>query len=149
MPCLGFFWARILEKYCYIWNQDLRICLIAKSDEETKILKFRTKNALFGYFWPKIPYLDIFGLEFFLLPYLKSAPLNLSNGKYREIMKISKFGTKRALFGYFWARILKSYCHIWNQHPRIYLIAKFRGKTKIPKFGTKSALYGCFWARIF
>ena len=29
-----------------------------------------------------------------------------------------KFGTKNALFAYFWARILKTYCHIWNQYPR-------------------------------
>ena len=30
-------------------------------------------------------------------------------------MKMLKFGTKNALFGYFLARILKNYCHIWNQ----------------------------------
>ena len=31
-----------------------------------------------------------------------------------------KFGTKNALFGYFWDEIWKNYCHnIWNQHPRI------------------------------
>ena len=29
-------------------------------------------------------------------------------------MRMPKFGTKNALFGYFLARILKSYCHIWN-----------------------------------
>ena len=34
-------------------------------------------------------------------------------------MKILEFGTKNAWFGYFWARILKIYCHIWNQHPQI------------------------------
>ena len=51
-----------------------------------------------------------------------------------------KFGTKNGLLGYFWARILKSYCHIWNQHPRICLIAKICEKTKMPKFGTKGAL---------
>ena len=45
--------------------------------------KFGTKNALVEYFWPKMAYLDIFGLEFKqkLLPYLKSEPLNLSNCK--------------------------------------------------------------------
>ena len=30
-----------------------------------------------------------------------------------------KFGTKKALFGYFWARILKNYYHIRNQRPQI------------------------------
>ena len=80
LPYLGIFWARILENYCHIWNQDLRICLIGKSGEETKILKFGAKNTLFGYFWPKMPYLNIFGLELKnkkLLSYLKSAPSNL------------------------------------------------------------------------
>ena len=49
-----------------------------------------------------------------------------------------KFGTKNAWFGYFWAGIWKQYYHIWNEHPRICLIAKFRGKTKMPKFETKN-----------
>ena len=61
MPYLGIFG---LESYCHIWNQNLRICLIAKFYEETKMPKFGTKNANFVYFWPKVPYLDIFGEEF-------------------------------------------------------------------------------------
>ena len=52
---------------------------------------------------------------------------------------ILKSETKSALFGYFWARILKNYCHIGNQHPQISLIANFREKTKMPKFGNKNA----------
>ena len=52
-------------------------------------------------------------------------------------MKMSKSGTKNALFGYFWARTLKNYCHIWNQHPRICITVKFCAKTKMPTFGTK------------
>ena len=60
-----------------------------------------------------------------------------------------KFGTKSALFRYFWARILKNYCHSSNQHLRIRLIAKFCEKTKMPIFGNKNALFGCFWARIY
>ena len=32
--------------------------------------------------------------------------------KFRKIIKIPKLGTKNALFGYFWAGILKNYCHI-------------------------------------
>ena len=36
-----------------------------------------------------------------------------------------KFGTKNALFGCFWARILKNYFHIWNQPLQICLLAKF------------------------
>ena len=34
-------------------------------------------------------------------------------------LKIPKFGTKNALFGYFGAGISKNYCHISNQLPRI------------------------------
>ena len=83
-----------------------------------------------------------------LLPYLKSTPSNLSDCKFREKTKMSQFGTKNASLGYFWAGIWKKYCHIWNQHPRLCLIAKFYKKTKIPKFGTKNALFGYFWTRI-
>ena len=60
-----------------------------------------------------------------ILSYLKSAPSNLFNFKFSSKIKISKLGTKNALFGYFWARIFKNYCHIWNQHPRSCLIGNF------------------------
>ena len=46
----GCFGAGTLKQYCHIPNQHPRICLIAKSGEETKMLKFGTKDALFGYF---------------------------------------------------------------------------------------------------
>ena len=39
-----------------------------------------------------------------------------------------KFGTKNALFDYFYARFLKDYCHISNQHPRISLYPDFAEK---------------------
>ena len=60
---------------------------------------------------------------------------------------MSKFRTKNVLFGYFWTNIQKN-CHIWNQHPRICLIAKFCEEAKMPKFKTRNALFGCFWARV-
>ena len=52
--------------------------------------------------------------------------------KFRGKTKMPKFWTKNDLFGYFWPKMLKylgifgleSYCHIWNQHPQICLIAK-------------------------
>ena len=96
----------------HIWNRHPRICLTAKfcQKKRRKMSKFGTKNAL--YFQPRI-----FKK---LLSYLKSAPSNLSNWKVlQKNPKMSKFGTKNALFWYFWARIWKSYCHIWNQHSRI------------------------------
>ena len=52
---------------------------------------------------------------------------------------MGKFWTKNALFRYLWARILKNYCHIRNQHPQLCLFAKFHEKTKMPIFGTKNA----------
>ena len=61
---LGTLLGRVLENYCHNLNQDLQICLIVKSDKETNMMKFGTSNALFGYFWPNMLYLDIFGLEF-------------------------------------------------------------------------------------
>ena len=80
MPKFGYFWTRISKNYCHIRNQHLWICLKVKFCEETKMLNFGT---LVEYFWPKMPYLGISGLEFKqkLLWYLKSAPLNLSNCK--------------------------------------------------------------------
>ena len=59
-----------------------------------------------------------------------------------------KFGNKHTVFGYFWAKILKNYCHNCYPHPQICLIAKFCEKTKMPKFGTKNVLFGYFWTRI-
>ena len=63
-------------------------------------------------------------------------------------MKMPKFGTKSSLFGYFWARILKNYCHIWNQDLRTSVTASFCEETKRAKFGTKSTLLGYFWPKI-
>ena len=60
----GCFWARILENYCHIWNQQLGISLIAKFCEEAKMPKLETKNTLFGFVWTKMPYLGIFGKSF-------------------------------------------------------------------------------------
>ena len=100
--------------------------------------KFRTQNALFRYYnFKKI------------LSYFKSAPSNLYICKFWEEAKLTKFGTKNSLFGYFWATSLNYYCHIWNQHPQICLTAKFSKITKTPKFRTKNPFFGYFWARIY
>ena len=60
---------------------------------------------------------------------------------------MTKFGTKKALFGYSRARNLKDYFDIWNQHLRICLIANFCEETKKPKFGTKNASFRYFWQK--
>ena len=57
-------------------------------------------------------------------------------------IKMPKFETN-VIFRYFWARIWKKYCHIWN-HLRFFPDAKFLVKMKILKSRTKNALFGCF-----
>ena len=41
-------WAGMLKNYCHICYQRHSICLIAKFCTKIKILKFGTKNVLFG-----------------------------------------------------------------------------------------------------
>ena len=53
--------------------------------------------------------------------------------------KYLSFGLKMQYFGIFGLAFENKYYHIWNQHPRICLIAKFCEKPKMPKFGTKNA----------
>ena len=50
-----------LKQYCHIWNQLPRICVIVKFGAKNKNPNFRTKNALFGFFWPKSLILQFFG----------------------------------------------------------------------------------------
>ena len=132
-PNLCIFGLEFENIFCHVSYQRPRICLVAKLGAKIKILKFRTKNALFGYFWA--------GIWKTLFSYLKSALSNSSNCKFLKKTKMSKFGTKDVWFGYFWAGI-------WKQHPRICVIAKYNEIIKMPKFGTKSALFGYFWATI-
>ena len=145
-----YFWAGILKDDCHLWNQHLRISVIANFFKEIEMHKFRTKNALFAYFWPKMPYLGIFGQELYkkYCQIWNQHPQICLFAKFHEKRKMPKFGAKNVWFMYFWAGIWKQYCHIGSQHPGICLIAKFREKTKMPNFGTKNALFGYFWARI-
>ena len=126
------FWSNTFKKNCcHVWNQHPQIFLIAKFCEKTKTPKFGIKNTIFGYFWLKILYLVIFGLEFEKNIFIFEISVLV------QIQKIFKFETKNALFGCFWSIILKRYCHIWNQHHWICVTAKFCEETKIPEVGTK------------
>ena len=78
---------------------------------------------------------------------MKSAPSNLSICKISQKSKNAEIWYKKCLIGYLLARIWKQYCHIWNQHPPICVIAKFWEK-EMPNFGTKNTLLGYFCARI-
>ena len=48
-----------------------------------------------------------------------------------------EIGNKNALYGLFWARILKNCCHSRMQDPELFLIAKFGQKQKFPILGQK------------
>ena len=135
-----YFWARIWKYYCHISNQRPRISLVAKFGAKTKILNFG----------PKMPCLGIFGQEFEkkLLSYWKSAPSNLAICKISRKNKNAEIWKQNAWFGYFWARILESYCHVLNQHLRICVIPKFCEETKMLRFGTKNALFEYFWPKM-
>ena len=50
--------------------------------------------------------------------------------KFCEKIKMHKFGTKNAFFGYCWARILKKLLYYRKSAPLNCLIAKFPGKAK-------------------
>ena len=59
------------------------------------------------------------------------------------------FGLKLHYFGIFGLEFKGKCCHIWNQHPRICLIAKFYVETKMPKFCSRNALFLYFWEGIW
>ena len=139
MPYLSIFRQEFWKHYCQIWNQHPWICLISKYREIIKMLKLRTKSALFGYFQARI-------LKIFC--HIWNQHIRISGtANFCEETKMSYFGTKNALFGYFWPRIpylglfgrefLKNYCHIWNQHPQICLIANFMKEQKCLILGPK------------
>ena len=58
-----------------------------------------------------------------------------------EKAKINKFCTKHLLFGYFWDWILKTFYHISNKHPQIWLIAKCAKKKKSLNLGPKCSYW--------
>ena len=63
-------------------------------------------------------------------------------------MKMPKFDTKNALFGYFLARILKNCCHIEIKALKFVKLINLIKRMKMPLVGTKNALFEYFWARI-
>ena len=148
MLYLGF-WAGMLKNYYHNCNQRPPICVIAKFRTKIGILKFGTKNLLFGcfgqHFWKTNVMFEISTLEFVLLQ------------NFVEKWKCLNWD-QNALFGYFWAIILTGYCHIWNQSLEFAYFQNFAEKQKCLNLGpncliwvflTKIALFGYFWARIF
>ena len=68
-----------------------------------------------------------------LLSYLKSTPSNYPNNKLWRKNENSQIWDQKCLTWVFLGRTFKNYCHIWNQHHRVFLKAKFRAKMKILK----------------
>ena len=164
---IGYFWAGIWKQCCNSWNQHPRICLTAKLYEKIEMLKIGIKNTLFGILGLKFfknychilnqhPQISLFTKsckknppKWFILVFLGwnlkkiLSCLNQHDwvcpiAKCGSKIKILNFETKNAWFGYFWARILKGYCHIWNQHTQIGLTAKFcEAKQKCLNLGPK------------
>ena len=60
----------------------------------------------------------------------------------------SDFWNQECLIWVFWAVILKNHCQIWNQSPRVYVIANFYAKFKILLFRTKIPYLGNFWLEL-
>ena len=112
---------------------------------EFALLQCFLQNLKFLNLGPKVSLFWGWNLKI-LLSYLKSTSSNLSHCIVCCKNKIYRFGTKNAWLGYFGTGSWKLYCHIWNQHPQICLIAKFCEIIKILKFGSKNALFGYFWA---
>ena len=91
-----------------------------------------TGNAWFGCFWTAIwkQYCHIWN----------QLPQICLTAKFGGKTKLPKFGNKNAWFGYFWTKmsylgifgtnVWKYYCHIWNQHCQICLVAKLPKKQK-------------------
>ena len=65
-------------------------------------------------------------------------PRIFQNGQVSLKTKNFKFETYNALFGYFRGRVWKTYCQIWNKHP------KFRAKQKTSNLGPKMPYLGIF-----
>ena len=113
-----------------------------------KMLRFGTKNVLFGYFWAAVWkwYCYIWNQHLRILKnycYISNQhPRICQITKFCEKMKMPKFGTKNAWFAYIWGGIWKYFCHIWNLRPWICFVTKFGAKIKILKFGTKNAWFG-------
>ena len=62
-----------------------------------------------------------------------------------------KFGTKSALFWYFWAKkkkTIKKLLPYLKSAPSEYWNCKIFEETKMPKFGIKNALFGYFWPKM-
>ena len=146
-------WGFICSRRLFLTFGNLTLFDLAKlsaykvSCKTGKLLNFTLRLSYLSYFRLKLPWKDhyIFENNRFEFEKLQSLvqktfkpetkvalaiqhPWILEHAKFHLIQRCFKFETKIALFGYFWAEILKNYCHIWNKHPRNCGIVKFHVK---------------------
>ena len=104
MPYLGIFGQEFKKTIVIFEISILKFVYLQNFTEKLKCLNVG----------PKMPDLCIFELEFenniviFEICTLEFVKMQ----SFAKKTKMPKFGTKNTLFGYFLARILKSYCHI-------------------------------------
>ena len=131
-----------MDKKCFVW-------VFLGRDFENFILIFEINTLKLAYFQNLTNKLKCLTLgaeipettEMFwnrnlktVLSYLKSTPSNLSTWKiWQRKQNRVNLDSKICYFAFFgWN--LKQYCHIWNQRPRICLIAKFGAKLEDADF---------------
>ena len=97
MPYLGTFWPEFQKAIAIIEIRTLKFVQLQSFVKKQKHLSLG----------PKMPHLGIFGLEFENSIVIFKITRVCLAAKFRERMKIPTFGTRNALFGYFWSRIFK------------------------------------------
>ena len=129
-----------LKQPCHIWNKHPQVCLFAKFDEKTKMLKFGTRNA-----WkhPNVLKLElessivIFEINTVEFVYLK----NSAEKQNAQIWNQKSFT---------WAFLgdnFKNTIVIFESSPTQFcLFVKFDQKTEMPRFRTRNALFEYFLA---
>ena len=96
-----------------------------------------------------MPYFRVF-LAYNLKKLLSHSPSNWSQIKtFHEIMKKTKFGTKNALFRYFWARIFKKLLSYLTSAPSNLSICKILRKNNFVYIWDKKCLIWAFSGQCF
>ena len=105
--------------------------------------KVSSKNKKTLNLGPKLPYLDIFGLQFNKenCQIFNQHPRICETINFHPKWKKINLGLKTLYLG-LWPGMLKNY-YICNQRPPICLIGKFCATIRILKIGTKNALFEC------
>ena len=102
--------------YFFVWNFKKLFLYLKSAPAILSACKILRKKQKCLKLREKMPCWGIFGLEFQnnCCHIWNQHPQICLIEKFLEKINISKFGTKNGLFGNFWAKIFKSFCHIWN-----------------------------------